>query len=310
MDGRNIELTAVQEERARRLFHDGISVICHDHNLLAADMEAFRRSGVTAKQLHISCDGQIYADQATFWSSATPEQLVRERQRVGARTDELPALIDPLASGVFLRSALVAMEYVREQIESSEGGLVMALEPDDIVAAKGRAAAALLLGSEGSRLIQNSFEVLRGLHRLGLRHLQLSWAWQTAVGTPQSDTTGRGLTEFGRDLVRELNDLGIIIEVAHLSYASISEVLDVSRVPVLCSHTCALALNPEQTVCLPDDLMRKIGKANGIVAAHFMSQIVKPGRHRAKFPELMAQINYMARLVGPEHVALGPDFVY
>ena len=300
--------TTPNEERAARLFRDSISFICHDHDLLRADIERFRRSGVTAKQVHISCDGQIYADQDTFWSSATPQQLVRERARVGASTDTLPTLIDPLASGLFLRSALVAIEHVRAQIDASDGGLVLALEPEDIVAAKRAGAAALLIGTEGSRLIQSDLGVLRALHRLGLRHLQLSWAWETSAGTPQSDTSGRGLTDFGRDLVRELGDLGVMIDVAHLSYASIAEVVEISRVPVLCSHTGALAINPEQTVCLPDELIKKIGDAGGVVAVHFMSQIVKPGRHRAKFSELMAQITHICRLIGPDRVGLAPDY--
>jgi membrane dipeptidase len=205
---------------------------------------------------------------------------------------------------------VIAIEHVREQIEASEGGLVLALEPEDIRTAKARGAAALMLGSEGSRLVQDSFEVLRALHRLGLRHLQLSWAWETSVGTPQSDTSGRGLTAFGRDLVRELNDLGVMIDVAHLSYASIAEVVDASRVPILCSHSGSLKLNPEQTVMLPDHLLKKIADAGGVVAVHFMSQIVKPGRHKATFAELMAQFRYLLDLIGPEHVACGPDFAY
>jgi len=296
------------EERAQRLFRDGISFIVHDHDVQRAAIERFRRSGVTAKQVHISCDGQIYGEQKDFWSSATPEQLVKERARVGASTSDLPTLVDTAATGLFLRSALIAIEHLRTQIDASGGGLVLALEADDIVAAKHAGAAALLLGSEGSRLIQSDLGVLRALYRLGLRHLQLSWAWETSVGTPQSDTSGRGITAFGREVVRELNDLGVIVDVAHLSYASIAEVVEASRVPVLCSHTGSLTLNPEQTVCLPDELIRKIGAANGVIAVHFMSQIVKPGRHKATFAELMAQITHITRLIGPEHVGLAPDY--
>jgi membrane dipeptidase len=305
-----VDLSQTQAERAARLFRDGVSFICHDHELLPAGLDALRRSGVTAKQLHISCDGQIYADQRTFWSSATRDQLIRERTRVGASIDDLPPPADTAATGVYLRSAVIAIEYVREQIDASEGGLVLALEPQDIREAKRRGAAALMLGSEGSRFIQDSVEVLRALQRLGLRHLQLSWAWETSVGTPQSDTSGRGLTDFGRELVHELNDLGVMIDVAHLSYASIAEVVEISRVPVLCSHTGALALNPEQSVMLPDHLLRNIADAGGVVAVHFMSQIVKPGRHKATFAELMAQFRYLIDLIGPRHVAYGPDFAY
>jgi membrane dipeptidase len=67
-------------------------------------------------------------------------------------------------------------------------------------------------------------------------------------------------------------------------------------------------LNPEQTVLLPDALLGGIAASGGVVAIHFMSQIVKPGRDKATFAQLMAQFDYVANLIGPEHVACGPDY--
>lgn len=306
-------LSEEQEERARRLFSENITFISHDHNILAPDMEAFRRSGVTAKEVHISRDGQTMADRRTFFSSATRAALERERQRVGAALEdfpEVPEIADSASSARFLQWALIATDHVLSLIDASNGAMVLAREPDDIVSAKRAGAVAVVLGSEGSRFLQDDFDVLHAFHRIGLRHLQLSWAWETSVGAPQSDTSGRGLAPFGRQLVRELNELGVMIDVAHLSYASIREVVDASRVPVMCSHTGALVLNPEQAQCLPDDLMRAIAAKGGIVAVHFMSQMVKPGRHRATLAELMKQFAYIAERIGPEHVGLGPDFTH
>jgi len=303
-----LQLSDEQEQHAAALFDDSIVFICHDHNILEEDIQAMFDAGVTAKQLHISLDGQVWANRETFLGSATAQQLVRERERVGAvRTMEAPSGAF-VSSGQFLSAAMTALDYVYWQVENSGGRLVLALEANDVRAAKRNGGAALLLGSEGSRLLDDKLEVLRMLVRLGLRHLQLSWAWETSVGTPQSDTSGRGLTDFGRDLVRELNDLGVIVDVAHLSYRSIEDVLAVSRSPVLCSHSGATALNPEQTVLLPDQLLRGVAASGGVVAIHFMSQIVKPGRDKATFAQLMAQFDYVAGLIGPEHVACGPDY--
>jgi membrane dipeptidase len=234
--------------------------------------------------------------------------LARERARVGAAA---PAETDGSAftsSGQFLSAAMTALDYVYWQVEKSGGRTVLALEAEDIRLAKRNGAVALLLGSEGSRLIDDKLDVLRMLVRMGLRHLELSWAWETSVGAPQSDTSSRGLTDFGRDLVRELNDLGVIVDVAHLSYQSIADVLAVSRAPVLCSHSGAVALNPGQTVLLPDELLRGIAESGGVVAIHFMSQLVKPGRDKATFAQLMAQFDYVAGRIGPRHVACGPDY--
>jgi membrane dipeptidase len=280
-----IQLSSADEERAQRLHRDSLIMVCHDHNLFPEDMEAMRRGGVTAKQVHICLDGLIWADREAFRASAKLEDG-------------------------YIRRALVAMDYIYWQIENSQGRVVLALEPEDIVRAKEQGAVALLLGSEGSRLVEGRLEVLRMLHRLGLRHVQLSWAWETVVGAPQSDRSGRGLTDFGRDLIREMNRLGMIVDVSHLAYQSIYDSLEVSATPLLNSHTGAAALNPEQPQLLPDDLIRAMADKGGVVALHFMSQMVKPGRRKATFGELMAQFEYVAELVGTDHIACGPDYLY
>lgn len=280
-----VKLSPADEERAQRLHRDSLIMICHDHDLFPGDLEAMRRGGVTAKQLHICKDNLIWADRETFLASAELEEG-------------------------YLKRALVAIDYIYWQVEQFQGQIIVALEPQDILKAKEQGAIALLLGSEGPRLLENRLEVLRMLHRLGLRHIQLSWAWETTVGAPQSDKSGRGLTDFGRDLIREMNRLGIIVDVSHLAYQSIYDALETSTTPILNSHTGAAALNPEQAQLLPDDLIRAMAAQGGVLAIHFHSLLVKPGRHKATFSELMDQFAYVADLVGTDHIACGPDYSY
>lgn len=280
-----IQLLPADEEKVQQLHRDSLLMICHDHELFPEDLEAMRRGGVTAKQVHICVDGLIWADRETLLASATLEEG-------------------------YLKRALIAMDYIYWQVEESEGRITIALEPEDIVKAKQEGAITLLLGAEGPRLLENRLEVLRMLYRLGLRHLQLSWAWETTVGASQNDTSGRGLTDFGRDVIREMNRLGIIVDVSHLAYHSIYDALKTSSTPLLNSHTGAAVLNPEQPQLLPDELIRAIADQGGILGIHFMSQMVKPGRHKATFDELMAQFEYIANLVGTDHIACGPDYLY
>ena len=194
-------------------------------------------------------------------------------------------------------------------MDASGGLITLALEPDDIRRAKERNGIALLLGSEGARMLSERVEVLRMLYRLGLRHLQLSWALENSIGTPQTDTSGEGLTEFGREVIAEMNRLGMIVDVSHLSYSSIAEALEVSETPILNSHTGALALNSLQPQLLPDELIRATAAQGGVLGIHFMSQMVKPGDEKARFDDLMRQFTYIAELVGPEHLACGPDYL-
>lgn len=309
-----IALRAGDEERARRLHHESTVFICHDHSLLPEDMVAMARGGVTAKQLMLSVDARIHADRETFLASGRGRRYDREtrRQEAPVDADATDGLVRPLSvleSEGFLKAALIAMDYVYWQVDGSEGRLRVALEPADIDAAKKAGAVALVLGSEGSRLIEDSVPVLRMLHRLGLRHLQLSWAFETTVGAPQSDTSGRGLTQFGKDLISELNRLGVIVDVSHLAAQSQYDALAVSRSPVLNSHTGASALNTTQPQLLDDDLIRAFAAQGGVMAIHFLSQVVKPGRDQARFDQLMDQFEYVAKLAGTDHVACGPDFL-
>ncbi len=311
-------LTEAQEERARKLHSESLVFVSHDHEIRAEDVALMRKGGVTAKQLQISLDGQIWTDVDTYVSSAPRVGLQREYQRKvdeGSASAHYAKLLERApevaTSAGFLRRALVALDYVMWQVERSDGQLRIAFEPTDIVDAKRDGASILVLGSEGARLIEERFEVLRVLVRLGLRHLAISWAWDTPIGAPQSDRSGRGLTEFGKELVRELNRLGVIVDVAHLARRSIWDVLEVTSMPIHMAHSGAEALNPEQgkTVLLPDDMLRAIAAQGGVVGVHFMSHFIKPGRNQASVADLVHQLAYLSELIGSDHVACSPDYL-
>jgi len=307
-----------QEERARRLHRDSLVFVSHDHEIRAEDIALMKPGGVTAKQLQIALDGQIWADLDTFVSSAPRESLRREYQRKvdeGSASEHYAKLLEVApeesSSAGFLRRSLIALDYVMWQVETSKGQLRIAFEPADIVKAKKDGASILVLGSEGARLIEERLEVLRVLVRFGLRHLAISWAWDTPIGAPQSDRSGKGLTEFGKDLVRELNALGVIVDVAHLARQSIWDVLATSTAPIHMAHSGAEALNPREgrTVLLPDDMLKAIAAQGGVVGVHFMSHFVKPGRDQASVMDLVRQLSYLTELIGSDHVACSPDYL-
>lgn len=292
-----IKVSAEVEERAQRLHRESTIFICHDHCIEEEQIRRMTAGGVTAKQLHIGLDVRLWG---------TPEQFRSSSASCGR---PLKAHADPTTSDGFLKSAVIALDYVYELTERTNGEITLALEPADIVAAKKNNRLALLLGAEGARLTEYRLEVLRILVRLGLRHLQLTWAVDNPVGATQNDTSGRGLTDFGRSLIGELNRLGVIVDVSHLSYQAILDAVSASKVAVLNGHSGAKALNSTQPQLLPDEVIQAIAERGGVVAVHFMSQLVKPGRDKASLEHLMAQFEYLVRLVGADHVACGPDYL-
>ena len=264
-----VVLSEGDEARAIELHRRSTVMVVHDHSFGLDDIERMRAGGVTAKQLHLSVDVRLWG---------TPELF---RSTVASGTSSSEAASDPAHSDGFLKSALIALDHVRRVAASSGGYIIVALEPDDIIAAKTAGGIALMLGSEGARMTEYRLEVLRAWADLGLRHLQLSWAIDHPLGADQRDRSGRGLTPLGRAFVRELNRLGLIVDVSHLSYASILDAVEESAVPVLNGHSGASALNDTQPQLMPDHVIRAMAARHGVVAIHFMSQMVKPGRTKA-----------------------------
>src|SRR5439155_9760344 len=135
-----IVLSRSDEERAQRLHRESTVFICHDHSLFPEDFAAMARGGVTAKQLMLSVDARLHAERETFLASIEGRGYARESKRheraVGTVDEEIVARpLGATESDGFLKSALVAMDYVYWQVERSKGRIRVALEPDDVRAA-------------------------------------------------------------------------------------------------------------------------------------------------------------------------------
>ena len=153
---------------------------------------------------------------------------------------------------------------------------------------------------EGADGLEGSVENLRELHRRGLRLLQLMHFLDNEIGgnqTPPHD--GRGLSDFGRALVREANRLGIIVDLAHANTQTIRDALDVSSQPMVFSHTGVKALH-EADRYLSDDDIRAIAAQGGVIG-------IWPAAALGTIAEMVRHIDYVKQLVGVEHIGIGSD---
>jgi membrane dipeptidase len=128
---------------------------------------------------------------------------------------------------------------------------------------------AAMMGIEGGHAIENSLMALRNFYRLGIRYMTLThnntndWADSCC-----DDARHNGLSDFGKEVVREMNRLGMFIDISHVSDKTMSDVLDISAAPVIASHSSARALaNHRRNI--PDDLLRRIAKNGGVVMVNF-----------------------------------------
>jgi membrane dipeptidase len=176
----------------------------------------------------------------------------------------------------YARVQLEQFDIARRMIAHYPDRLALALTANDIERNFKRGRIASLLGMEGGHVIENSLGALRSYYDLGARYLTLThnvtldWA-DAALDTARHD----GLTEFGREVVREMNRLGMLVDLSHVSPAVMSEALDVTEAPVIFSHSSARALT-DHPRNVPDSILKRLPKNGGIVMLTFVPAFVSP----------------------------------
>jgi membrane dipeptidase len=203
-----------------------------------------------------------------------PYRTSLERMKQGGMTAEFFSLyVRPwyVEHGGAARRTLDMIDSVYRAVERHPNDLTLATSAADIRRAKKQKKIAALMGIEGGHAIENSLATLREFHRLGVRYMTLTWNntndWADAA---RGEKTHHGLTEFGKDVVREMNRLGMLVDVSHVSDETMSDALDVSKAPIVATHSSARALSnvPRN---IPDDLLRRIAKNGGVVQVNFYS---------------------------------------
>jgi membrane dipeptidase len=207
----------------------------------------------------------------------TPYRTSIARMKKGGMTAEFFSLyIKPwyVTNGGAARRTLDMIDSVYRAVERHPRDLTFATSTADIRRAKSQGKVACLMGIEGGHAIENSLPALREFYRLGVRYMTLTWNntndWADAA---RGEKKHNGLTDFGKDVVREMNRLGMLVDVSHVSDKTMSDAIDVSKAPVIASHSSARALSnvPRN---IPDDLLRRIAKTGGVIQVNFYSVFV------------------------------------
>ncbi len=185
---------------------------------------------------------------------------------------------------------------------SQAGNIALATSPTDIMEAKKNRRPSAVLAIEGSDPLEGDLSRARFFYDLGVRVLQLMHYRINEVGDIMTEAPRhKGLTPFGHDVVKEMNKLGMLIDLAHASSATISGVLAASQHPVICSHTGAYALRANSRHLENAD-MTAITKKGGIIGVWPLL------RRRDNFQSYIREIEYVKNLVGADHVGIGTDF--
>ena len=283
------------------------------------------------------CDVEAY-DLRKRSSGDTDLERLR-RGQVGAQFWSVFIPGDIRDSG-YARVQLEQIDIARRMIERYPEALTLATTADGVTAAFRRGRIGSLLGMEGGHAIENSLGALRAYYRLGVRYMTLThnvtldWA-DAAMDAPRHN----GLTPFGREVVREMNRLGMIVDISHVTPKVMHDVLDVAESPVMFSHSSAKAIT-DHPRNVPDDVLRRLPRNGGVVMITFIPAFVSQPvanwelqlaeRTRGTVPAEAARISadfartspkpvatlkdvadhidYVRRTAGVDHVGIGSDF--
>ena len=210
-------------------------------------------------------------------------------------------------AGASLARALQYIETIHAFVDRHPDRLLFATTAADVRRAKAEGKVAILIGVEGGHAIEGSLDHLRELYARGARYLTLTWnngnAWAGSSIGVDGTRTG-GLTPFGREVVREMNRLGMLVDLSHVSDSTFFDAIAVSTVPVIASHSSARALS-DVPRNLTDDQLRAVARNGGVVNVNFYSRFID-SRYRADIEhveETVRAAGAAARAAGEDSVA-------
>jgi membrane dipeptidase len=220
-----------------------------------------------------------------------------------------------------VKQALILIDQVRSLAEQHPTEIVLATTAAEVRAAHKAGKFAALMGMEGGHMIDDSLAVLRNYHRLGVRYLTLSHS----VNTNWADSSGdkpahNGLTAFGKDVVRELNRLGVMVDISHVADKTFWDALETSKAPLVASHSSMRAISGHARN-MTDDMVRALGAKGGVVMINYSVGFLSNERYEAQqknvpaaelprvsWEKIIDHIDHAVKLAGPTHVGLGSDF--
>jgi membrane dipeptidase len=243
--------------------------------------------------------------------------------RVGAQFWSVYVPTEAVATGA-ARVQLEQIDIARQLFARYPDVLEETLTPDAVMPAFRRGRIASVMGMEGGHAIENSLGALRAFFDLGVRYMTLTHSehtdWADAATEPARHG---GLTEFGREVVREMNRLGMLVDLSHTSPATMHAALDVTEAPAIFSHSSARAVT-DHARNVPDDVLRRMPDNGGVVMVTFVPAFVNadvaawwalPAEERRARPapvatmqDVIDHIEHIRRVAGVDHVGLGGDF--
>ncbi|KAG6051595.1 hypothetical protein E4U39_000423 [Claviceps sp. Clav50 group G5] len=240
---------------------------------------------------------------AVFWSVYVEWYIVKEHSPEGEND------FSDAVHHASMRDTFQQIDLLQRIMEMYSDRMEMAHKADDVMRIFKSGKCASLMGAEGLHQLGNSSSVLRIFHRLGVRYVTLAHAKNNLyVDSATSEAPiHHGLSPQGRDMVREMNRIGMIVDLSHVSEKAMVDALDVSLAPVIFSHSSAYALVPHVRN-VPDYVLDRLKQNRGIIMISFIPWLTNKEPEKATVDNVVDHILHVGNRIGFDHLGLGSDF--
>ena len=285
-----VPLSPEQESRVMRVYRRSLVILAHTHCVEPWDFAEMRAAGVTAVILKVDVDGL---------------NMVNGQTRTRIRPDE-----------DWLRRGTRAIHRIQQMAAQPDSQILLVRSVADLHRAKREGKVGVILSFEGAKPLTGQLENVKHYYDLGMRELQLWWAVPNELKT----TDGRRFSGFGEAVIREMNRLGIVIDLSHITGQAFAQAISWTNKPMIVSHCAVGELRKKSakgdtsysgTDHLNDATIRAIARNGGSICVHFVTPdyiLPRHGTKKATVVDLVDHIAYVRDLVGIDYVSLGADF--
>lgn len=217
------------------------------------------------------------------------------------------------------RAAHRALEMIdtirRDIVERYPKDFVLARSASEIVSAHKQGKIAALIGIEGGHAIEDNLRLLRDFYELGVRYMTLThsntnnWADASGLNTRPAEVRHRGLTAFGKEVIAEMNRLGMIVDISHVADKTFWDALETSRVPIFASHSSCRALSNVRRN-MTDEMIKALGKKGGVIQINIGCPFLAQNADGSKpsVADVAAHIDHVRQIAGIGAVGIGTDY--
>jgi len=274
---------------------------------------------IKAKQIHqkaIVFDGhcdtilEIMNHKRTLGKRASTGHLDIPRMKEGGVDVQFFAVFieDIYKPDRSLKRTLQLIDCFYKEIEKNQDDISLVTNYNQIEEVNSAGKIAAILSIEGGEALEGDLGVLRVLYKLGVRLLTLTWNQRNQIADGIGESrTGSGLTKFGLKVIDEMNRLGMLIDVSHLSETGFWDVIKRSKAPIVASHSNCYALCPHLRN-LKDEQIKALADKGGVIGITFVPNFLTQEKRKTTVGDVVKHIDYLVEKVGVDYIGLGSDF--